>query len=228
MLRSYALSFGLIALVLLLAHGPLLELPFYWDEVGQFIPASLDLFHSGAWIPSSTLPNVHPPGVMAYLAVWWSVFGYSIVITRIAMLLIAALGAFATFLLAIELSRGSAGTPAFAAIVLLCASPLFFAQSMLAQLDMPAMSLSVLALLLFLQNRFRASALVCVVLVLVKETRESWRSLPFFGFWLLLERDRLRALWFLLPLPALLVWLGALHHFTGHWFGNPAFAAYNM
>jgi 4-amino-4-deoxy-L-arabinose transferase-like glycosyltransferase len=225
-LRSYVLSFGLIALVLLLIHGPLLTLPFYWDEAGQFIPASLDLFRTGAWIPSSTLPNVHPPGVMAYLALWWRIFGYSIVITRVAMLLIAALGALATFLLAIELSRGSAGTPAFAAIVLLCVSPLFFAQSMLAQLDMPAMSLSVLALLLFLQNRFRASALVCVVLALVKET--GILAPAVFGFWLLLERDRLRALWFLLPLPGLVVWLAALHHFTGHWFGNSAFTAYNM
>jgi hypothetical protein len=225
-LRSYTLAFGLLALFLILAHGPLLELPFYWDEAGQFIPASLDLFRMGAWIPHSTAPNVHPPGVMAYLAVWWSVFGYSIVITRIAMLFIAALGAMATFLLAIELSRGATGTPAFAAIVLLCLSPLFFAQSMLAQLDMPAMSLSILALLLFLQNRFRASAVVCAVLVLVKETGIVAPAL--FGFWLLLERDRRRALWFLLPLPGLLIWLTALHHFTGHWFGNSAFTAYNL
>jgi hypothetical protein len=225
-LRSYALAFGLIALFLILAHGPLLELPFYWDEAGQFIPASLDLFRTGAWIPSSTTPNVHPPGVMAYLAVWWSIFGYSIVITRIAMLVIAAVGGLATFLLGIELSRGATGTPGFTAIVLLCLSPLFFAQSMLAQLDMPAMSLSILALLLFLQNRFRASAVVCAVLVLVKETGIVAPAL--FGGWLLLERDRRRALWFLLPLPGLLIWLAVLHHSTGHWFGNSAFTAYNV
>ena len=224
-LRSYALAFGLITLFLILAHGPLLELPFYWDEAGQFIPASLDLFRTGAWIPSSTTPNVHPPGVMAYLAVWWSIFGYSIVITRIAMLVIAAVGALATFLLGIELSRGATGTPGFTAIVLLCLSPLFFAQSMLAQLDMPAMSLSILALLLFLQNRFRASAVVCAVLVLVKETGIVVPAL--FGFWLLFERDR-RSLWFLLPPPGLLIWLAVLHHSTGHWFGNSAFTAYNF
>src|ERR1700729_186420 len=96
-LRSYALAFGLIALFLILAHGPLLQLPFYWDEAGQFIPASLDLFRTGAWIPFSTLPNIHPPGVMAWLAAWWSIFGFSIIGTRIAMLLIAALGALFTF-----------------------------------------------------------------------------------------------------------------------------------
>ncbi len=189
-LRSYALVFGLIASFLILAHGSLLGLPFYWDEIGQFIPASLDLFRggflSGAWIPVSTVPNVHPPGVMAYLAAVWSIFGYSIAATRIAMLVVAAFGALFTFLLGIELGRGATGTPAFAALAMLCVSPLFFAQSMLAQLDMPAMCLSILALLLFLQDRFRASAVACAVLVLVKETGVVAPAL--FGCWLLVER----------------------------------------
>src|SRR5436309_2545218 len=103
-LRSYILAFASIAGFLVLAHGPLLRLPFYWDEIGQFVPASLDLLHRGAWIPVSTVPNVHPPGVMAWLAAFWSVFGYSIAGTRVAMLLVAALGALFTFLLAIELA----------------------------------------------------------------------------------------------------------------------------
>src|SRR5580658_6869218 len=121
-LRSYALAFGLIAAFMILLHGSLLDLPFYWDEIGQFVPAALDLFRTGAWIPVSTVPNVHPPGVMAYLALFWSIFGYSIAATRIAMLLIAALGVLVTFLLGIELSRGATGTPAFAALALLCLS----------------------------------------------------------------------------------------------------------
>src|SRR5712691_9915312 len=43
-------------------HLPYLKLLF-WDELGQFIPAALDLYHDGAWVPHSTLPNVHPPGL---------------------------------------------------------------------------------------------------------------------------------------------------------------------
>ncbi len=168
---------------------------------------------------------------MAYLAVFWSIFGYSIPATRIAMLLVAAFGALVTFLLGIELSRGATGTPAFAALALLCLSPLFFAQSMLAQLDMPAMCLSTLALLLFLQNRFRASAFACTILVLVKETgvvaagvcsaAGSRSSADGPG-------RKLEALWFLLPCRVWLIWLLALHHATGHWFGSAAFADYNV
>src|SRR5579859_3718954 len=105
--QSYFLAFGLIAVFLLLAHGPILRLPFYWDESGQFIPASLDLFRAGKWVPVSTIPNIHPPGLMAYLSVIWKIFGFSIPATRVAMLLVAAAGGLASFLLAIELSRST-------------------------------------------------------------------------------------------------------------------------
>jgi len=224
--QLYLIVYGVIALLLILAHSPILDLPYYWDEIGQFIPASLDLFHSGAWIAHSTLPNVHPPGVMAWLAGFWHVFGYSIEGTRIAMLLVAALGALFTFLLAIELGRGAPGAPAFTALGLLCVSPLFFAQAMLAQLDMPAMCFTAFALLLFLQNRFRASALACVALVLIKETGIAAPAL--FGCWLLFERRFRDAAWFCLPALALAAWLVVLKHGTGHWFGNAEFARYNI
>jgi 4-amino-4-deoxy-L-arabinose transferase-like glycosyltransferase len=229
-LWSYISVYVVLASFLILAHGPLLTLPFYWDEIGQFIPASLDLFRTGSWIPHSTTPNVHPPGVMLWLAAFWSVFGYSIEATRIAMLLTAALGAVAVFLLAIELGRGSAGTPAFTALVLFCISPLFFAQSMLAQLDMPAMSFSAIALVLFLQRRIRASALACLPLVLTKETGIIVPAL-FAGLLLYEHRGKAEmreALWFSIPLLALLSWLWVLHYKTGSWFGNQAFVAYNL
>jgi 4-amino-4-deoxy-L-arabinose transferase-like glycosyltransferase len=225
-LHSYVFVYALIAFVLLLAHQPLLQVPYYWDELGQFIPAALDLYRTDAWIPHSTLPNVHPPGVMAWLAVFWHVFGYSIGATRIAMLLIASLGVLFTFLLAIELGRDSPGAPAFAALALLCVSPLFFAQAMLAQLDMPAMCATALALLLFLRNRFRASALACMALVLVKETGVVAPVL--FGCWLLAERRTRQALWYLLPLAALCIWIFTLKRVTGYWLGNRAFTQYNL
>ncbi len=224
--QSYLLVYGCLAVLLILLHEPLLQLPYFWDELGQFIPASLDLFETGAWIPHSTLPNIHPPGLMAYLAAVWHVFGYSIVATRVAMLLLAALGALLTFLLAIELSRGFPGTPAFAAVALLCVSPLFVSQSILAQLDLPAMCFTVLALLLFLQNEWRNSALACVALVLFKETGIVAPAL--FGGWLLAERRSREACWFLLPLVVLCLWLVALKAGTGHWMGNKGFTEYNL
>lgn len=223
---TYLFFFVVIALIVFLTHAPLIPLPYYWDELGQFVPASLDLFHSGAWVPYSTLPNVHPPGVMAYLAGFWSLTGYSVSATRLAMLLLASLAGLVTFLLAIELCREAKGLPAFLAVLFLCVSPLFFAQAMLAQLDMPAMLFTCLALLLFLQERLRAAALVSTALVMVKETGI---VAPFvFGCWLWFEGRRKETLWFTLPLVPLLVWLAVLRASTGHLFGNAAFTEYNV
>ena len=48
--------------------------------MGQFIPAALDILRDHAWIPRTTLPNVHPPGLMTYLAAVWAVTGYSVLV----------------------------------------------------------------------------------------------------------------------------------------------------
>jgi len=213
------------ALFVLLSHVALLKLPFFWDELGQFVPAALDIFRTGAWISYSTVPNVHPPGVMAYLAGVWTVAGgYSIAATRVAMLALAAAGVVIALRLGVRL-----GLPWGAAVLaagFLSISPLFFAQAMMAQLDMPAMAFFSLALLLFLDDRIIPAALACTALVLVKETGVVAPAL--FGAWLWMERRWREALWFLLPVPPLLIWLIALEHSTGHLLGNAAFTAYNL
>ncbi len=218
--------FLLFAIPLFLVHASLLNLPFFWDEHGQFIPAALDLLRTGAWIPHSTVPNVHPPGVEAYLALWYKLFGFSIPVTRLAMLLVAAAGLLLTFLLAIELSQGTRGAPAFLPPLLLLASPLFFTQSMMAQLDMPAMVLTLLSLLLFFKRKYAAAAAACVALVLVKETGI---VVPLVFFLTSLRRKRFRrTAYFIAPALALAAWLIVLHRATGYWAGNPGFEHYNI
>src|ERR1700689_1644672 len=92
------------ALFVFLAHLPYVGLPYFWDELGQFVPAALDILHDGAWIPHSTVPNAHPPGVMAYLALVWRIAGYSITATRLSMLALAAAAVIFTYFLGSELS----------------------------------------------------------------------------------------------------------------------------
>jgi 4-amino-4-deoxy-L-arabinose transferase-like glycosyltransferase len=218
--------FAVFTTLLVAIHLPYLTLPFFWDELGQFVPAALDILRHDAWIPISTLPNVHPPAVMAYLAAVWKIFGYSIPATRVAMLLIASAGLLFSFLLAIRLARGTVGAPAFAVAALMVATPIFYTQAMMAQLDMPAMTLTVLALLLFLDEQYASCTLACTALVLVKETGLSTPLV--FGGWLLYERRWPQAGFFAAPLIALSVWLLLLHHATGNWLGNSEFARYNL
>jgi hypothetical protein len=220
------LLFVLFAAVLFAIHSPLLTLPYFWDEHGQFVPAALDILRDGAWVPRSTVPNVHPPGVMAYLAVVWRVFGYSIIATRAAMLALASLGMLFTFLLALELCGGAARAPAVIAVLLLAADPLFYTQAMMAQLDMPAMVFTVAALLFYLKERYILAAVACVALVLTKETGV---ILPLLLVADLARQRRLpKAALFLPAFFALGVWLLYLRHVTGHIFGDPGFTHYNV
>jgi hypothetical protein len=62
------LLFAAAYAALLLLHRTLLDLPYYWDEAGYFIPAARDIYADGSFIPHSTLSNAHPPLVMAYIA----------------------------------------------------------------------------------------------------------------------------------------------------------------
>jgi len=225
--RSYAAFLAAFAALVLILHAPYFSLPYFWDELGQFVPAGLDILRHGWWVPHSATPNVHPPAVMAYLALAWKIAGYSIAATRVAMLLIGAVAVYAAFLLAIELSRNAPGAPAFIAVALLMATPLFYTQAMMAQLDMPAMAFSAMALLLFLQRRYAWCAVACTALVLVKETGAIAPGL--FGVWLLVREKRWRqALYFTAPCIALAIWLIVLKRHTGYWLGDAGFAHYNI
>jgi 4-amino-4-deoxy-L-arabinose transferase-like glycosyltransferase len=224
-IRFSALLFpAAFALLVFLAHLPYLGLPYFWDELGQFVPAALDILHDGAWIPHSTVPNAHPPAVMAYLALIWRMAGYSIADTRLAMLALAAAAVVFTYFLSGELSRQRA--PAILAVLFLLLDPLFYTQSMMAQLDMPAMLFTVLSLLLFLADRHAAAAAACTALVLSKETGV---LLPMI-FIAFLYRDPVRskyAAYYLAPFAALAIWFYALWRTTGHIFGDPGFTQYN-
>ncbi|HUA21942.1 MAG TPA: hypothetical protein VMB25_24520 [Bryobacteraceae bacterium] len=216
-----------LAILVLVIHIPFFQLPYFWDELGQFVPAALDILRDGAWVPHSAVPNSHAPGVMAYLALVWRIFGYSIPVTRVAMLLLAGSAAFFTSLLASHLCQGLGRIPVFSATLLLLLDPLFYMQSMLAQLDMPAMLFTLVALLLFLEDRHTSAALACTALVLAKETGAVLPLVLVIA--LLLDPERRRcAVYYLAPFAILAAWFLALKSATGHLFGDAGYTAYNI
>jgi 4-amino-4-deoxy-L-arabinose transferase-like glycosyltransferase len=202
----------------LLTHWPFLRLPYHWDELGYFIPAAHDLLTAGALIPRSTPPNVHPPLVMAYLAVVWKIFGFAVPVTRVAMLVAAAGVLTAGFLLGRRLGGERAG---WVSAGLLAVSPSFVAQSMLAHLDLPATLWVLLTLLFFLEGRWMLCAAAGTALVLTKETGV---LVPL----LLAASDRRRRWLALPPAAALAAWLVFLRVSTGYWLGNAEFQRYNV
>lgn len=145
---------SLCALVFL-THLTLLDLPYYWDEAGYFIPAARDIYADGALVPHSTLSNAHPPLVPLYLALAWKLFGFHIAVARAAMLLVSALALGGVFRLA---ERVANGRVAAASVLCTALYPVFFAQSSLAHLDMAVAALTVWGLVLYLPRGTRREA----------------------------------------------------------------------
>ncbi len=143
------LVFVLIFAALVVLHLTLIELPYYWDEAGYFIPAARDIYTDGSFVPHSTLSNAHPPLVMAYLALAWKLFGFHIAVARVAMLAVSAFALTGLFRLA-ERARNT--RVAAATVVCTAVYPVFFAQSSLAHLDMMVAALTLWALVFYLPS----------------------------------------------------------------------------
>jgi len=146
------LLFALFFAGLMLLHAPLLRLPYFWDEAGYYIPAARDLFLTGTLIPQSTPSNAHPPLVMAWLALAWRVAGYSTLVTRTAMLALSAFSLLGLF----RLSRIAANLKvAWATTALVALYPVYFTQSSMAQVDLPAAGFTFWALAAYVEQNHR-------------------------------------------------------------------------
>lgn len=230
--------FALIFTVTWLAHGPLLRLPYFWDEAGYFIPAARDFLLTGDLIPKTTLSNAHPPLVMVWLATWWKFSNYSAAVTRTAMLLVSAVGLLGVFKLAERVSNRKV---AAVSLVLTGLYSVIFAQSSLAQLDVPVMALIGWALYFHIRDRRIATVVTFAVAGLVKETALIG-PLTLFGWELLcpvVERVRARKVClhphrlghtfsFLLTLVPLACWYAYHYYRVGYIFGNPEYVRYNL
>jgi hypothetical protein len=247
-----ALVFAVIFVVIFLLHAPLLQLPYFWDEAGYYVPAARDILLSGSLIPHSTVSNAHPPLVLAWVALWWKGVGYAPLVTRTAMLVVAAFSLLGVFRLAER-----AANPEVAIASTLCTAlyPVFFAQSSLALVDLGAAGLTFWALRAHLEDRQAAAAIWFSLAALAKETailapvalalwellqpilpeygraalhcRKS-RSEPRGASGPVAEIPRCRILWLLVPLLPLALWYAYHYVRTGYVFGNPEFFRYNV
>ena len=230
-----ALLFVLIFAALLALHAPLLRLPYFWDEVGYYIPAARDLLLTGSLIPHSTVSNAHPPLVMTYLALWWKVAGFTPVVTRTAMLLAAAFTLLGLFRLAKTVANLEV---AVATTILTAVYPVFFAQSSLVHLDLAAAGFTFWGLGAYVKGQRCGTALWFSLASLTKETA-ILAPLALFAWDVLSPLLPARAArlpnrqiwnpaWLLLPLLPLSAWYGFHYWRTGFVFGNPEFFRYNV
>ncbi|MCJ7504376.1 MAG: glycosyltransferase family 39 protein [Acidobacteriia bacterium] len=214
----------------LLLHYPLLRLPYFWDEAGYYIPAALDFYRSWLLIPQSTLPTGHTPLVMVYLALAWRVFGFSPLVTRAAMILVAAGTVVALYALARRVASREA---AIWSALLLALSPMFFAQSSLVYLDLPVAVFTTLAVLALLEGQMLMFAVTASLAVLTKETAVVLLPVAWVFVWRRAKAGQalpLKKTWLALtaPLVPLAAWAFYYHHVTGFWTGNAEYLQYNL
>ena len=228
--------FPLLFVAVYLAHLTLLRLPYYWDEAGYYIPAAYDFFRTGDVIPSTTLPNAHPPLPSLYLALWWK-SSYTPAVTRTAMCLITAIALLAVYRLGMLLNGRQ--RVAATATLLTALYPVWFAQSTLAHADMFAAAATLWGLVFFVAAQPRPRMLWAAVacFAVAAWCKETATVTPVALFVLALyraQRDRpgrprhiRTALAMLAPPITLAAWYGYYHHRTGFFFGNPEFLRYN-
>jgi len=231
----YAIIFSAIFAL----HAPLLRLPYFWDEVGYYIPAARDVLLTHSLIPHSTLSVAHPPLVLLWLALWWKFSGFTAAVTRTAMLLIAALCLTGTFRLANNIANLQV---AIASTIALAIYPVFFAQSSMAHLDVAAAAFTIWALNYYFEHRFWLATLMFCLAALCKETaivaplalaawELGWRI---FGKNPAAEsappcRPLLRVLVLMVsPMLVVVAWYTFHYAKTGYVFGNPEFFSYNV
>jgi Dolichyl-phosphate-mannose-protein mannosyltransferase len=235
-----ALLFAVIFVVIFLLHAPLLQMPYFWDEAGYYVPAARDLLMHGSVIPRTTVSNAHPPLVLAWVAAWWKVVGYAPAVTRSAMLVLAAFSLLGLFRLAELVANRQV---AIASTICTALYPVFFAQSSLAQVDLAAAGLTFWAVTAYLEERPVATAVWFSLAVLAKETavlapaalaaRELFgllfgRTGRFPELWRPQEAKPRRMFALLVPAIVLSLWYSFHYARTGYVFGNPEFFRYNV
>jgi len=237
-----ALVFLVIFLSVFISHLWLLQLPYFWDEAGYYIPAARDLLLAGSLIPHSTVSNAHPPLVMAYLALWWKIAGYTPLVTRSAMLLLASFTLLTLFRLAERVAHVQV---AIASTICTAIYPVFFAQSSLAHVDLVSAGLIFGGLHAHIEDRPAATSCWFSLAALAKETA-ILAPLGLLAWELVCPLLRLknaeatlcrnrgsvstkrRIPSLLFPVLPLCLWFGYHYLRTGYVFGNPEFFRYNV
>jgi hypothetical protein len=184
---------------------------------------------------------------MAWLALAWRIFGYSTLVTRTAMLAISAFSLVGLFRLA---RTSSDAAIACATTALVAIYPVYFTQSSLAQVDLPAAGFTFWGLAAYLSSQksedapwkytawFALAGLAKETAVLAPFALIVWEIKANF-FRPRLKESRWRQ--FLPPLDGwksssylalslipLVCWYAYHHAKTGFFFGNPEFFRYNV
>jgi 4-amino-4-deoxy-L-arabinose transferase-like glycosyltransferase len=163
---------GALCAAVLIAKAGVVGLPYHWDELGAYIGpahwlAAEGLSHA---VPGQYPPGRfygHPTGYFAALAAAYRAFGESIATSHLFALAFACAGVVFTYLLGARIDRPSTGMLAAA---FLFTTPIYFAQSAMALVDLPVAALGAACVYFALTRRVGAYIASGLLLATFKET----------------------------------------------------------
>src|SRR5258708_5190040 len=170
-LRQNSVQNGVVALALLCAllaiDAPLLDMPHFWDSM-TFVAGAHFLLTNGFSLVLPTAEDYgHPVLLLEILALAWRLFGESLQVAHVVMVLFAFLTLYGTYLVGKALYGRRTGLIATALLLLY---PLFRAQSTLVLLDLPPAAFSVMAIYGLVRRNTPWFILCASAMVLTKAT----------------------------------------------------------
>lgn len=123
----------LLFLIVFLFKLPIINMPYYWDGLGT-VCGALWIYQHGLIPVLGPHDFGHPPLVPEILVMIWSIFGYSIWVSHLVIIIFSFVGIYFTYRLGMELKNKRTGV---IAALFLFFSPLYFAQSGILNLAIP-------------------------------------------------------------------------------------------
>jgi len=206
----------LILSILKLKH---LTLPYYWDDIYPYIPASIYSATHNLSLALYGLDASHPPFFFLITALAFFIFGITPVVAHIVIILFSGLAIFLSYQIGRYLFNKSIG---LVSSLFLLSSPLFLAQSSISQITIIELTLFVMSFYFFVSKRYIWFSIICSLLLL---TKEIFIFVPFLAFFSLvfIKKEKItlkRSITLFSPLIVFFFWT-LTNRFIYGWFLAP-------
>lgn len=165
---------GVLFLVTLAVWLPTVNIPYWWDSAGFIMKTSQQFLQNNFtnFVPKAEYTTfAHPPFFMIFMAVFWKVFGESLLVSHIVSLIFTLLAVFFTYLVGTELTENKTlgRLIGFSSAILLIFSPVFLAQVGIIYVEIPSVAFALMAVYFAFKNKFWGYLISSTLLILTKE-----------------------------------------------------------
>lgn len=169
---GYDFLFGTLLFAILFVFWlPTVGLPYWWDSI-YLTQSAFDFLENGFWpLVSNYGDFAHPPFLMALFALIWKIFGESLLVSHLVILVFTFAALLYTYLLGKELAKGEAlgRWVGFFSAFLLLVSPVFLAQVGIVYFEIPVTTFCLMALYYFLRDKKIGYVISATLMVWTKE-----------------------------------------------------------